>query len=215
MCTRFGAKPADICVILGPHIHECCYTVDAERAAYFSREFSPDCCTPVDGGSGVHGAAGGTKFASGGCTVGGNQSAPNLGGFSGNPNESTPSGLFSLSLARANIVSLVNVGIKPENILHCTDCTSCFSLPAAPSVGNATGAKEAAPVADATASREDSTSGEAAPRTNDTTDTHGARFFPYGSFRRQTSYLPEGTPLEERFKVFSAMAAVIGYISQK
>jgi len=154
MCTSFGAKPADICVVLGPHIHECCYTVDAERAEYFRREFSPDCVSPVDGvGSGVHGPAGG-------CVAGGNQSAP------------SPRDLFRLSLARANIVSLVNAGIKPENILHCTDCTSCFSLPA-------------------------SAGGEE------------ARFFPYGSFRRQTAHLPEGTPLEERFKVFSAMAAVI------
>ena len=151
MCARFGANPADICMILGPHIHECCYTVDAERAAYFRREFSPDCVSPVDG---------------------------------------VLSGKYRLSLARANIVSLVNAGIKPENILHCTDCTSCFSLPATSGADKATAAN---------ASSADS--GEAS-------DT---RFFPYGSFRRQTAHLPEGTPLEERFKVFSAMAAVIGY----
>ena len=42
-----------------------------------------------------------------------------------------------------------------------------------------------------------------------------APYFPYGSFRRQTAHLPEGTPLEERFKIFSAMAAVIGYLSQR
>ncbi len=153
MCARFGAKPEDICVVLGPHIHECCYTVDAERAAYFRREFSPDCVSPVDGGCG--------------CAASGDQSAPIT-------SDVVPA-KYCLSLARANIVSLTNAGIKPENILHCTDCTSCFSLPVA----------------------------------------QDTRFFPYGSFRRQTSHLPEGTPLEERFKVFSAMLALIGYIAHK
>jgi copper oxidase (laccase) domain-containing protein len=189
MGKTFGSAPADICVVLGPYIHECCYTVDAERAAYFRREFSPDCCVPVDGrGSGVSGSS----FAGGA-------------GVGGDPNASDSSGVSSikyrLSLARANIVSLTKAGIKPENILHCTDCTSCFSLPAAagsdtPFVGNATATKA-------------TKAGSADPA--DSGESSDARFFPYGSFRRQTAHLPEGTPLEERFKVFSAMAAVIGY----
>lgn len=190
ICARFGANPADICVILGPHIHECCYTVDAERAAYFRREFSPDCvsscendapCPPVDG---------------------------------------VLSGKYRLSLARANIVSLVNVGIKPENILHCTDCTSCFSLPAdtvvardataASVAGDSTISSVSTSGADNTAGGSTSPDASGTPATAGLRDA-GARFFPYGSFRRQTAHLPEGTPLEERFKVFSAMAAVIGY----
>lgn len=190
MGKRFGAKPEDICVILGPHIHECCYTVDAERAAYFSREFSPDCCEPVapGGGSSAIGAA------DGGMRSGGNTNAPNSGG------------LFRLSLARANIVSLTKAGIKPENILHCTDCTSCFSLPAS-GAGDATVAAKAGGKADAGSTE----SGASKQATSGV--TADMRFFPYGSFRRQTAHLPEGTPLEERFKVFSAMAAVIGYIA--
>ena len=190
MCARFGANPADICVILGPHIHECCYTVDAERAAYFRREFSPDCCVPVDcGDSCVRGASGAVGVTVGGAGGGGDPNASDSSGGLAN-------GKYRLSLARANIVSLVNVGIKMENILHCTDCTSCFSLPASFGADNATATKAG--------SSNSADSGE-------TGESSDGCFFPYGSFRRQTAHLPEGTPLEERFKVFSAMAAVIGY----
>ncbi|MBO4509312.1 MAG: polyphenol oxidase family protein [Spirochaetaceae bacterium] len=186
MGKTFSAKPEDICVILGPHIHECCYTVDAERAAYFNREFSPDCCVSVGGGDSC---VSGSSFAIGA-------------GGGGDPNASDSSNVsatkYRLSLARANIVSLTKAGIKPENILHCTDCTSCFSLPATFSADKATAANDdSADTADA--------------RGSATNASHSSRFFPYGSFRRQTAHLPEGTPLEERFKVFSAMAAVIGY----
>ena len=196
ICARFGANPADICVILGPHIHECCYTVDAERAAYFRREFSPDCvsscendapCPPADTAVAVATVCG-AKMVAGDSGVLGMAS----GGGGG-----VLSGKYRLSLARANIVSLVNAGIKPENILHCTDCTSCFSLPATSGADN-------------TASGSTSPDASGTPATAGLRDA-GARFFPYGSFRRQTAHLPEGTPLEERFKVFSAMAAVIGY----
>ena len=197
MGKTFGAKPEDICVILGPHIHECCYTVDAERAAYFNREFSPDCCVPVDcGNSCVRGASGAVGVTDGGAGVGGNPNASDSSNVSATK--------YRLSLARANIVSLVKAGIKPENILHCTDCTSCFSLPAVTIGGDTLSADKA------TANNTDS--GDlATARGTATNASHSSRFFPYGSFRRQTAYLPEGTPLEERFKVFSAMAAVIGY----
>ena len=40
---RYGARPEDICVAIGPHIHDCCYTVDEERARYFSENFTSDC----------------------------------------------------------------------------------------------------------------------------------------------------------------------------
>ncbi len=178
MGKTFGSVPADICVILGPHIHKCCYTVDAERAAYFRRDFSSDCCTPVDAAD-VHGAASGVSSIS--ASAGGVKPASSGSAAYGNQSALKPGGIFRLSLARANEVSLEKSGIKPENILHCTDCTSCFSLPVAPGAANAI----------------------------------DGRCFPYGSFRRQTAHLPEGTPLEERFKVFSAMLALIGYIAHK
>lgn len=41
----FGTKNEDFLVILGPHIQSCCYTVDQERAQYFSNTFTPSCIT--------------------------------------------------------------------------------------------------------------------------------------------------------------------------
>lgn len=40
---EWGAKPSDFRVVLGPHIRSCCYTVDRERADYFSASFGPSC----------------------------------------------------------------------------------------------------------------------------------------------------------------------------
>jgi YfiH family protein len=41
----FGTKNEDFLVILGPHIQSCCYTVDTDRAQYFSKTFTPSCIT--------------------------------------------------------------------------------------------------------------------------------------------------------------------------
>ncbi|HBG65251.1 MAG TPA: laccase [Treponema sp.] len=46
---KYGADRRRFCVVMGPHIHSCCYTIDEERASYFRAEFTPDC---------VRGAAG-------------------------------------------------------------------------------------------------------------------------------------------------------------
>lgn len=43
--ARWGSKASDFSVIFGPHIRNCCYTVDRERAQYFSRTFSASCVT--------------------------------------------------------------------------------------------------------------------------------------------------------------------------
>ena len=40
---EWGARAVDIRIILGPHIRSCCYTVDDERADYFTRAFGPSC----------------------------------------------------------------------------------------------------------------------------------------------------------------------------
>ncbi len=42
---KYGARVEDISVAIGPHIHDCCYTVDEERARYFSETVTPDCIT--------------------------------------------------------------------------------------------------------------------------------------------------------------------------
>ena len=45
----WGADPDGFHVILGPHIRSCCYTVDDERARYFTDQFSPDFVTLDEG----------------------------------------------------------------------------------------------------------------------------------------------------------------------
>lgn len=40
---KFGARPENIRVIIGPHIEPCCYRVDNERADWFIREFGEAC----------------------------------------------------------------------------------------------------------------------------------------------------------------------------
>ena len=44
--NEFGCAVKDIHFLLGPHIRDCCYTVDKERAEYFTKNFSIDCVTP-------------------------------------------------------------------------------------------------------------------------------------------------------------------------
>jgi polyphenol oxidase len=42
LINRFDTDPSDISVIIGPCIGPCCYTVDNERAVYFSNKFGKD-----------------------------------------------------------------------------------------------------------------------------------------------------------------------------
>ncbi len=41
--SRWGAEPRNFLAVLGPHINDCCYTVDKQRAEYFRTAFAPDC----------------------------------------------------------------------------------------------------------------------------------------------------------------------------
>ena len=49
MVNFYKSEPSEICAVIGPHIKDCCYTVDAERADYFREKFSADCVTEADG----------------------------------------------------------------------------------------------------------------------------------------------------------------------
>ncbi len=45
LCETYGSEPKNICVAIGPHIGECCYYVDEERAKYFITNFGENCIT--------------------------------------------------------------------------------------------------------------------------------------------------------------------------
>ena len=47
---EYGARAENFCVVLGPHIRECCYIVNEERAEWFSKNFSPECVRPLEEG---------------------------------------------------------------------------------------------------------------------------------------------------------------------
>ena len=87
---EWGAKPSDFHVLFGPHIRSCCYTVDAERAEYFTRTFGPSCVT-----------ADPERMAKG---------------------DRWP---YRLSLAEANRLLCVSIGILPGNITDSGECTAC------------------------------------------------------------------------------------------
>lgn len=93
---KYGAKPADISVAIGPHIHDCCYIVNKERADYFALNFTPECIKKLEG----------EELTS---------AARNWNNGAGE--------LFRLSLLKANLAVLEKAGILDENIVAAADCT--------------------------------------------------------------------------------------------
>ncbi|MCR5123595.1 MAG: polyphenol oxidase family protein [Treponema sp.] len=47
MTELYGSKPESICAAIGPHIGDCCYMVDEERAGYFRSSFGGDCVSEI------------------------------------------------------------------------------------------------------------------------------------------------------------------------
>ena len=47
---NYGARAKNFLVVLGPHIRDCCYIVNEERAKWFSDNFTPECVTPLESG---------------------------------------------------------------------------------------------------------------------------------------------------------------------
>ena len=45
---KYKAHAEDFCVAIGPHIGDCCYIVDEERAEYFSSNFTENCVEKVE-----------------------------------------------------------------------------------------------------------------------------------------------------------------------
>ena len=100
---KYNSRPEDFCVILGPHIHDCCYIVNQERADYFTQNFGAECVKPLEEG--------------GNCYCGG-RGFPVAWNNGGGP-------LFRLSLEKANLYSLEKAGVKKENINIINECTCC------------------------------------------------------------------------------------------
>ena len=106
MCKNHGARPENISVILGPHIYDCCYIVNAERAEYFRTEFSPDCVQELEEG--------------GKCFAGGRGLPVRWNNGDGK--------LYRLSLEKANLAVLKKCGIPFENINVIKECTCCNQI---------------------------------------------------------------------------------------
>lgn len=47
-CKKYNANVKDFCVVTGPHIKNCCYIVNEERALYFYKNFGKDCVKPLE-----------------------------------------------------------------------------------------------------------------------------------------------------------------------
>ena len=47
---NYGARTEDFCIVLGPHIRDCCYIVNEERADWFAANFTPECVRPLEPG---------------------------------------------------------------------------------------------------------------------------------------------------------------------
>lgn len=42
----YGARSSDFSVVIGPHIHSCCYQVEDQRVSYFTSQFGSSCIIP-------------------------------------------------------------------------------------------------------------------------------------------------------------------------
>lgn len=107
MKEKYGSDPRDILAAIGPHIHDCCYLVDKERAKYFADNFGSDTVREVSQAQ--------------------NSRGPGLFGQEENlvQDQNSRGGLYRLSLLRANINVLLGAGVLEENIVAAKNCTAC------------------------------------------------------------------------------------------
>ncbi|MBQ1833182.1 MAG: polyphenol oxidase family protein [Treponema sp.] len=89
---KYGCDRHDFCVVMGPHIHGCCYLVGEERAQYFRVNFTPDCVEPEKLSLDKYGMKNGS---------------------------------YHLSLAKANLALLLEMGLDEDSIVTYNDCTCC------------------------------------------------------------------------------------------
>ena len=113
MKEKYGSDPRDILAAIGPHIHDCCYLVDKERAEYFADNFGSD--TVIEASQ------------EGEASQAQNSRGPGLFGHEQNlvQAQNSRGGLYRLSLLRANINVLAAAGALEENIVAAKNCTAC------------------------------------------------------------------------------------------
>lgn len=104
----YGARREDFFVVMGPHIHDCCYTVDEERAQYFRVNFTPECVTPVKENNQI--------IYAGNTTLGQPVAVQK---------ENDSSRKYRLSLVKANLAVLREMGVPEGHIVAVKDCTCC------------------------------------------------------------------------------------------
>lgn len=59
---NYGARVENFLIVLGPHIRDCCYIVNEERANWFAENFTPDCVRPLEAGIKVDWNTGGGQL---------------------------------------------------------------------------------------------------------------------------------------------------------
>ena len=91
----YGSKKENICAAIGPHIGNCCYFVDEERAEYFTTNFGEKCVEKAGSFKNKEDEELAKRFP------------------------------YRLSLTEANLFVLKNAGIQEENIVTASDCTCC------------------------------------------------------------------------------------------
>ena len=103
---NYGSRARDISIVIGPHIRDCCYIVNEERACYFRDSFGSDCVRPLEEGGVCHAGGRGlsVKWKNG------------------------EGKLYRLSLEKANLNLLEKAGVWEENIAVCSECTCCNEL---------------------------------------------------------------------------------------
>lgn len=105
LCEKFDADVANIFVALGPHIHDCCYIVDEERAAYFVKNFGTECVTKICEEN-LNATRNDTKTA----------------------NENNRRVKYRLSLEAANTLFLKKIGVPENHVTVASDCTCCCDV---------------------------------------------------------------------------------------
>lgn len=95
MIEIYGSKLENLSAAIGPHIGDCCYFVDEERADYFVKNFGEKCILKAENFSNEEDKKLAARLP------------------------------YKLSLTEANLTVLKKAGIKDENITVATDCTCC------------------------------------------------------------------------------------------